>query len=126
MKPEEKHCTTGKLQLSWQLRPPQGVNYTETDRHFRKHFSVCHKNKHSLAGLALDPSLCADVLQECASPEAAMGNVSAAAKRGNLTTEDVPPPEPNSLSHSRFPGGLYYVVISALLQDTLLLCFSSP
>lgn len=56
MKPEGKHCTTGKPRLSRQLRPPQGVNYTETDRHFRKRFSVCHKNKHSLTSLALIPA----------------------------------------------------------------------
>lgn len=86
MKPEGKYCTTGKPRLSWQLRPPQGVNYTQTDRHFRKRFSVCHKNKHSLASPALEPSLCADVQPERASQEAEMGSVSAAAQRGNLTT----------------------------------------
>lgn len=83
MKPEGKHCTTGKPRLSRQLRPPQGVNYTETDRHFRKPFSACHKNKHSLTSLALDRSRCADVQQERTSQEAAMGNASAAAQRAN-------------------------------------------
>lgn len=125
MKPEGKHCTTGKPRLSLQLRPPQGVNYTETDRHFRKPFSVCHKNKHSLTRLALDPSLCTDVRQERASQEAAMGKDPAAAQRGSLTTGAVSPPESNSPSHSLFPGELYSMVISARLQDTLLLCFSS-
>lgn len=28
MKPEGKYCTSGRPWLSWQLRPPQGVNYT--------------------------------------------------------------------------------------------------
>lgn len=38
MKPEGKYCTTGRPRLSRQLRPPQGVNYTQTARHFRKRF----------------------------------------------------------------------------------------
>lgn len=31
MKPEGKYCTTGRPWLSWQLRPLQGVNYTQKE-----------------------------------------------------------------------------------------------
>lgn len=31
MKLKGKYCTTGRLRLSWQLKPTQGVNYTEPE-----------------------------------------------------------------------------------------------
>lgn len=82
MKPEGKHCATGKPRLSRQLRPPQGVNYTETDRHFRKPFWACPKNKHSLTRLALMPAS-AWMRAGNAPPEPAPGRAPAAAPRGN-------------------------------------------
>lgn len=129
MKPEGKYCTTGTPWLSRQLRTPQGVNYTQRQPGILENvFWACHKNEHSLASLAPDPQqpICSDP-QERTSQEAATVNVSSAAQRVDLAIGAVSLPESDSLCCAPFPGGLYNsVVLSPLLQDTLLRCFSSP
>jgi len=75
---EGKCCTTGRPRLSQQLRPPQGVNYTQRQPGILENvFRVCHKKEHSLASLAPDPWQ----LISSDSQEGAMANVSSAAQR---------------------------------------------
>lgn len=122
MKLKGNYCTTGRLWLSWQLKPTQGVNYTEPEPGILYNvFWDCHKNAHTSASPALNlqQRVCSDP-RELNFQDIAMVNISLAAQKIHLAIEVVSPPLPGSLSHTAFPVWLYKnVVPSLLLQETV-------
>lgn len=73
MEPERKYRTTGRPWLSRQLRPPQGVNYTQRQPGVSENvFWMCHKNEHSCPAWVWIPSRLLALIPGKVPPERSM------------------------------------------------------
>lgn len=99
MKLEGKYCTTGRPWLSWQLRPPQGVNYTQRQPGILENaFWACPKKAQRSPAAHLLRSLGTRL------PRGSDGQCSSAAQRADLAPGAVCLPEPDTLCLHTIPS----------------------